>query len=133
MLLFCDVSPYLLLWLNESSVTRMRERLKLWHVTRVFWAIYNQRESAAEDSGVKPKNISCINPFQDADYSQAVLQAAAERPVQRSADKAITCVILAPSLLKSASNPHRFRGISVFLPSERSEQKSAEEHHFKTF
>lgn len=59
----------------------------------------------AEDSGVKPTNAGRINPCQDADYSQAVFQAATNWQVQVLADKAITSVILVPSLLKSASNP----------------------------
>lgn len=77
----------------------------------------------SEDSGVKPKNISCINPCQGADYSQTVLQAATNWKVQLLADKAITSVILAPSLRKSASNPLRFWSIS--LPSDEYKHRKA--------
>lgn len=81
---------------------------------RMFSGLYiTTKKVLAEDSGVKPKNINCINPRQDADYNQAVLQA--NWQVQLSADKAITSVVLAPSLLKSASNPLRFWSISMFL------------------
>lgn len=87
---------------KSTATTSIRERLKLYHVTYVLWAIYNHRESASVDSGVKPKNINCINSLQDADYSQAVHQAAANWQVQLLAHKAIISSILAPSLLKSA-------------------------------
>ena len=111
--------------LRATATTSVRELLKSCHVTHVLWAIYNHRESAAEDSGVKPKNISCINLCQDADYRQAELQAAANWQVQLLADKAITSVILVPSLLKSASNPLRFWSISMLLPSDGSVQRIA--------
>lgn len=80
----------------------------------MFSGLYiTTKKVLAEDLGVKPKNI--INPCQDADYNQAVLQAATNWQVQPSADKAITSVILVPSLLKSASNPLTFWSISMFL------------------
>lgn len=70
-----------------------------------MFSIFNLKERAADASGVKPKYISCFNPFQDADYSKALLQAATNWQVQFLADKAITSVSLVPSLLKTASNP----------------------------
>lgn len=73
---------------------------------RMFPELYiTTKKVLAEDLGVKPKNITRINPRQDADYSQAVLQAAANWQVQLLADKAITSVIPVPALLKPASNP----------------------------
>lgn len=79
---------------ERTSTTSVKKRPKLYCVTYVLWAIYNHGESAADDSGVKPKNISCINPLQDADHGQAALQAVTNWQVQLLADKAITSVIL---------------------------------------
>lgn len=96
--------------LREKKRSRLKPEsentLYIFAMLRMFPELYiPTKKVLAEDFGVKPKNITRIKPRQDADYSQAVLQAAANWQVQLLADKAINSVIPVPALLKPASNP----------------------------
>lgn len=93
--------------------------LYIFATLRMFPELYiTTKKVLAEDFGVKPKNTTHINPHQDADYSQAVLQAAANWQVQLLADKAITSVIPVPALLKPASNPLKVLKHPSYEPEE---------------
>lgn len=100
---------------------------------RMFPELYITTEKVlAEDFGVKPKNTTRINPYQDAaDYSQAMLQAAANWQVQLLADKAITSIIPVPALLKPASNPLKVPKHPSYEPEKL--QSSSGMCYFTTF
>lgn len=119
-------------WKRIRLKPESENTLYIFAMLRMFPELYiTTKKVLAEDLGVKPKNITHINPRQDADYSQAVLQAATNWQVQLLADKAITSVIPVPALLKPASNPLKVLKHPSYEPEKL--QSSSGPCYFTTF
>lgn len=119
-------------WKRSRLKPESENTLYIFAMLRLFPELYiTTKKVLTEDFGVKPKNITRINPRQDADYSQAILQAAANWQVQLLADKAITSVIPVPALLKPASNPLKVLKHPSYEPEKR--QSFSGTCYFTTF